>query len=102
MNELKERLQLCSHCGQPMPPIRLGVKLTPLKSRILDAVILKGGDGIVAIDLAEKMGMTPETLKVHVAQINEKLFDAGHRIYGRGGRYRLIRTKMQLPTAGES
>jgi hypothetical protein len=46
--------------------------------------------------------MNPDTLKAHCWQINEKLLDVGHRIYGRGGRYRLIRTKMQLPTKVES
>ena len=86
--------ELCPRCGQPLPIVRLGVKLPPLKARILDAIILKGGDGILVASLLDRFSeMSSNTLKVHVHQINEKLTEAGYRIYGRGGRYRLIRTQ---------
>ena len=93
---LHKRLQLCPHCQQPLPIVRLGVRLSPLKGRILDAIILKGGDGIVVDDLLSRFSMSRNTLKVHVHQVNEKLVEVGYRIYGRGGRYRLVRTGKKI------
>ena len=94
---LRKRLRLCPNCGQPMPIIRLGVHLTGLKSQIFDIIQRGGGDGVM-VDrlLAAFTEMSPSTLKAHVFQINEKIGETGHRIYGRGGRYRLIRTRIAI------
>ena len=36
----------CQRCGQRLPEIRLGVRLTPLKARIFDLIRRAGPDGI--------------------------------------------------------
>jgi chromosome segregation and condensation protein ScpB len=76
-----------------MPLLRLGVKLTPTKARIFDAVQFRGGDGIPLDTLSDIIGMKHNTLKAHIHQINEIIADRGYRIYGRGGYVRLTRTK---------
>ena len=97
----------CPYCNQPLPELRLGVKLTPLKSKIFDLVQRGGGDGILMADLysiicADNEGgrynwratqFKPATLKAHIHQINEIIAARGYRIYGRGGIVRLIRTR---------
>ena len=87
----------CPHCGRPLPEVRLGVQLTPLKARIFDVVHRAGPDGIESNDLhaiafADRE-VSHETLKAHVWQINDLITDVGHRIVGGGGRYRLVRTE---------
>jgi DNA-binding response OmpR family regulator len=79
----------CKACGQPLPDIRAGVRLTPLKARIFDAIKRAGPDGISADDLfalvysARERRASRRTLKAHVWQINDQLADAGqYRIVG--------------------
>lgn len=76
----------CSYCGQPLPEIRLGVRLTPLKARIFDLIQRGGQDGIDRGDLFELVfggaGQCRETLKAHIHQINELIEDSGYRIVG--------------------
>jgi hypothetical protein len=76
----------CPTCHQVLPETRLGVRLTPLKARIFDAVRRGGRDGIDRADLFELIfGGEPhsrETLKAHIFQINELLEDTGYRITG--------------------
>ena len=76
-----------------MPLLRLGVKLTPMKARIFDAVQFRGGDGILIDTLSDIFGMPNNTLKAHIHQINEIIAERGYRKYSRGGYMRLIRTK---------
>jgi hypothetical protein len=86
---------ICGHCGQPLPEVRLGAPMTPLKARIFDAVCRAGPDGIAGGDLHELVladrGAGRATLKSHCWQINSALedVDAGYRIVGGGGRFRL-------------
>ena len=87
---------LCRHCGRPLPEVRLGVPLSKLKAHIFDVVRRAGVDGIDgdelrAIVFADRE-VGPATLKAHTFQINDLIADAGHRIAGGGGRYRLVKT----------
>lgn len=84
---------VCKHCGQPLPTIRLGVRLTPLKARIFDLIRRAGPDGIAgedlfALTLAARRAQR-STLKAHVWQINDAIEGTGYRIHGRADRYRL-------------
>jgi hypothetical protein len=77
----------CPHCNQPLPEIRLGVKLSPLKARIFDLIQRGGKDGVDKRDIfdivyAEEKGAKLPTLKTHIYQINEVIGDEGYRIVG--------------------
>jgi hypothetical protein len=84
----------CENCGQALPEIRLGVRLTALKARLFDLVRRSGVDGIHSDDLHSLLypdgGGSRHTLKAHIWQINELIADEGYRIDGRGSFYRLI------------
>jgi len=84
----------CKTCGQTLPEMRAGVRLTPLKARLFDAVQRSGGAGIPTESLLARVydghGVKParwESIKSHVHQINELLEDAGLRIASSRGRH---------------
>ena len=88
----------CPHCGQSLPEARFGVRLTPLKARILDAIARGGPDGIDADTLFwliyPDTTISRRTLKAHVWQINDELTMAGAGVFidgkpGRASRYTL-------------
>jgi hypothetical protein len=90
--------RICSHCGQAIPETRLGVRLSPLKARIIDAIARAGDDGIDADVLFwlifSERRVKRLTLKSHVNQINDLLAATDYRIDGiRGGgrRFTLVR-----------
>lgn len=89
-------MKYCSECGQPLPPYRLGVRLTPLKAAIFDAVKRRGesGDRIHAKELLHLLRekSSVQGIKSHVWQINELLEDTAWRIDGHGG-YRLVKRR---------
>jgi hypothetical protein len=84
----------CDRCGQALPEMRLGVRLTPFKARLFDLVRRGGIDGIHSNDLYSLLyrerGSSRHTLKAHVWQINELIADEGYRIEGHGSFYRLV------------
>jgi hypothetical protein len=82
----------CPHCGQQLPTVRCGVRLSPLKARLLDAIRRAGPDGISSADLINELHLPfkRKTLAAHAWQINELLELTEYRIRGRGG-YRLVR-----------
>jgi len=84
----------CDHCGQALPEVRFGVRLTAFKARLFDLVQRGGIDGISSADLYSLLypdgGGSRQTLKAHVWQINELIADEGYRIDGRGSAYRLF------------
>ena len=92
----------CPYCQQPLPDIRLGVRLTPLKAHIFDLVQRSGDDGIDRHDLFDivygdgdahdRANKTKSflTLKAHINQINELIEDQGYKIIGRSA-VRLVR-----------
>lgn len=80
---------VCSHCGQPLPVKRLGVRLTPFKARIFDIVKRAGPDGIMASDLYDMLytdGESRHSLRSHIWQINTMIYDEGYRIEGVGSK----------------
>jgi hypothetical protein len=87
----------CDHCGQSLPEIRLGVRLTPFKARLFDLVRRSGINGIHSDDLYSLLypegGGSRHTLKAHIWQINELIADEGYRIEGGGSFYRLVTTR---------
>ena len=45
------KINVCNYCGQSLPFVRLGIKLTEKKARIFDLVMRTGSDGIDGRDL---------------------------------------------------
>jgi hypothetical protein len=88
------RERRCHYCGQGLPEVRLGVRLTPLKARIFDLIQRGGDDGITSADLFDIAFSdgehSRETLKAHIYQINELIEDEGYRIVNGGSGYRLV------------
>jgi hypothetical protein len=84
------RERRCHYCGQKLPEVRLGVRLTPLKARIFDLIQRGGDDGIMREDLQDILGMKYEGLKSHIYQINELIEDEDYRIVNGGSGYRLV------------
>ncbi len=77
----------CLTCGQRLPDIRLGVRLTEFKTKIFDAILRAGPEGIQTLDLLEHSdlaGLSRQSLRSHVHQINDLIEESGYRIYGRG------------------
>ena len=69
-------MKLCPHCQQPLPEIRLGVRLTAKKARIFDLVQRAGPDGIDGRDLfaivfGEQEDIDYKSMKSHIWQIND-------------------------------
>ena len=86
--------KLCACCGQPLAEYRLGIRLTPLKARIFDAIKRRGSERIQAREIGN-----PVTVKSHVWQINDLLEETDWRIDGlRGvhGGYRLERRHIRI------
>lgn len=94
----------CQKCGQSLPDVRLGSKLTPLKAMIFDIIKHAGNNGIEWGDLFEMVWKDQPThrrkaLKAHIWQINDLIEDSGWKIVGRqyyGCVYRLIDVR-ELP-----
>ena len=61
----------CPHCGAPLREERLGVRMTPLKARIFDAI----KRGCASSHLRE-MGC----YRTHVYQINDMIAGTGARL----------------------
>ena len=80
---------------------RLGIPLTPLKTRIFDAIRRAGPDGIGGDAIIHELGLpvSPTTLKSHVWQINARLAENGYKIVGYGG-YRLLKRHTMMIALG--
>jgi hypothetical protein len=92
---------LCPYCHQPLFAVREGVRLTPLKAAIFDAVKASGEEGVTSYSIISTVyerrpHPSVRAIKSHVFQINELLADAGYRIRSGGERphphWRLILT----------
>jgi hypothetical protein len=84
----------CPCCGQALPEVRLGARLTPLKARIFDIIARAGAGGVQADDLQALVfskGQGLGGLKAHVWQINELIADEGYHIRSRSRVYVLGR-----------
>lgn len=95
----------CPHCGQRMMYVRAGARLPPLKTRIFDAIVRAGADGISAPDIIESLALDvgQNGIRAHVWQINQILwrFDSGLRIVSRNLAYKIIDEKSKTGLAKE-
>jgi hypothetical protein len=82
--------ECCPNCGAPIRPKRLGVKMTPLKVRIFDAVRRSGDIGIATTELAGMLELQTITVRAHIWQINDVIDDTGYKIVSVDRRYRLV------------
>lgn len=89
---------LCPHCRQRLPEIREGVRLSPLKARIFDAIKRARYEGITVEDInaiCYDGRAQPVTIRAHIFQINECLADTSVQIKGSEpgvmGFYHLVR-----------
>ena len=84
---------ICSHCGQPIPPTRL--RLPPIKQRIYDAVQRRpdiSAEQLRCLVWANDPNGGPEDRKclhVHVSQLNHLLAPHGIMVRSQGGGYRI-------------
>lgn len=74
----------CAHCGQEIPERRVGVRLSPFKARIFDAIQRAGDDGIEGYELFNLVMVQRDAkysvMKCHIYQINEKLVSTDYQI----------------------
>jgi len=88
----------CPYCGQPWPIERFGIRMSPLKARILDMVVRGGDNGVPTSDVYQFIfdgrDAQPDSLRTHVWQINEIIVDEGYRIEAVNNCYRLINLKL--------
>jgi hypothetical protein len=68
---------VCPTCHQTVGAVRLGVRLTLLKARIVDRIKAAGDIGVsseeLLFDLWEHGAVAQSTVKAHIWQINELL-----------------------------
>lgn len=91
----------CPTCHRPYGDERLGVRLPPLKARLLDLVKQSGDVGVSTTELREDLYRDRErkvslvTVRMHIQQINELLANTAWRIRTEGqrdvARWHLIR-----------
>ena len=68
--------KLCSHCHQPLPELRAGVRLSALKARIFDAIERAGSNGITIEDINAICfdgQASAVNVRTHIHQINDAL-----------------------------
>jgi len=87
------RAEICSHCGQPIPPT--GLHLPPIKQRIYDAVQRCpdiSAEELRCVVWADDPNGGPEdrkVLHVNIAQMNFQLRPHGIMVRSQGGGYRI-------------
>jgi hypothetical protein len=98
---------LCPVCKQPMAELRAGIRLTPIKSAIFDAIKAGGELGTTVNNIMDRVygdgRRAPpgrHIIKSHVYQINELLLDVGLIIKGYHGNWRLLKIKDLSPAPG--
>ena len=87
----------CPCCHQPLPPqSREGVHMSPMQARIFDAV--RDNPGIAVEWLVQKCGITINTVRQHVHQVNLRLEETDIQISGdepgERGFYRIVRRRI--------
>jgi len=87
----------CRHCGHETDCVRYGVRLPPMKVRILDAIVAHPGISTKEINRTLFDGaMSPPTIRVHVQQINDALVMTDVAIKGASGfGYRVFKRKVK-------
>lgn len=76
---------ICPCCGQPMPQVRLGVRMYPQTARIFDLIQRAGREGISSRAILERayVGMKKPKITVvrsHVNQARDALAGTDYRI----------------------
>ena len=77
--------KLCSHCQQPLPELRVGVRLSPLKAHIFDVVKRAGSNGITIEDINTICfdgRASAVNVRNHIHQINDALAGTDFEIRG--------------------
>ncbi len=84
----------CPTCHQTIGTVRLGVRLTPLKAALVDAIKRSGDVGITSDELVYSLwerAMTRDTVKAHISQINSLLEETDWVIFSDRRRWYLQR-----------
>jgi hypothetical protein len=71
-------MSTCPHCHQSVDNLRLGVRLTPLKTAIVDRIKAAGDIGVTTTEIVNDLYrnrsfVKSTTIKAHVSQINDLL-----------------------------
>ena len=77
--------KLCSHCHQPLPELRAGVRLSPLKAHIFDVVKRADSNGITIEDINTICfdgRASAVNVRNHIHQINDALAGTDFEIRG--------------------
>ena len=75
--------KICPTCKQPVPEVRLGVRMTPIKARMFDLIKLSGEEGCPSELINNKLWdgqSNRQNIQSHVNQINEMIESSGYRI----------------------
>lgn len=97
-------MKTCPACGQVVPEQRAGVRLTPVKVRIFDAVKRAGIGGISSRDLVQvvyeddRHPRNIATIRAHIWQLNELLAGTDVRIAAHDDRRCWFMTKTKQKT----
>ena len=78
--------KLCFNCHQPLPELRAGVRLSPLKAHIFDAIKRADSNGITIEDINAICfdgHASAANVRTHVHQINDALAGTDFEIRGR-------------------
>ena len=91
-------VKICPTCKQPLPEVRLGAALTPIKAGIFDLIKLSGEEGCPTESINRKIWdgrSNRRNIQSHVNQINELIESSGYRIRASMPRYgyRLIKAR---------
>lgn len=78
----------CPTCHQPVRETRLGVRLSPIKAALVDAIKAAGDIGITSRELVDLLGRPKRSslIRVHAYQINDILEETDWRIVSMDGR----------------
>jgi hypothetical protein len=92
--------KLCPHCQRPLPELRAGVRLSPLKAHIFDVIKRAGPDDVMFEDINAICfdgRSTAVNARTHVYQINAALAGTDLQIDGNNPRgfYRIVRWRVR-------
>ena len=88
--------KVCACCGQPLPEVRGGIRLSPLKAQIFNIIRRAGVDGVTIETinaLCFEGRSTAVNVRTHVVQINDAFAGSELQIFGGNprGYYRIVR-----------
>lgn len=84
------KVTICPTCNRPLPDIRLGIELTPLKARMFDLIKSSGDNGCTVQRMNDKIwdgNSNRSNIKSHIFQLNEMLSDTEYVITQTTPRY---------------